>query len=157
MSSNELTYVHFIYNLYFKVQYLLYLSHFNIAFNSFIALQYFNRFSLVGQLESWVESYMYFVEMSLRIISKNFTLISKRGEEYFIIHIECTFGLYWLYVVILNEVAWKIINSSVQANSSKNDVARSRYKLYMSNKTVKQLWKDNQIFYKYVIFRSYNI
>ena len=66
-------------------------------------------------------------------------------------------GLYWLYVVILNEVAWKIINSSVQANSSKNDVARSRYKLYMSNKTVKQLWKDNQIFYKYVIFRSYNI
>ena len=56
-----------------------------------------------------------------------------------------------------NEVAGKNLNSSVQANSSKNDVARSRYNLYMSNRNVKIFWKDNQMFYSYFIFLSNNI
>ena len=55
-----------------------------------------------------------------------------------------------------NEVAGKKFNSSVQANSSKNDVARSRYNLYMSNRNVKIFWKDNQMFCSYFIFLSNN-
>ena len=103
---------------------------------------------------NFVETCIHYTDRLNFFISKQLTVAS---EEYFTIRI--LFKYYQLYVgsYAKNEVAEKKFNSSVQANSIKNDVARSRYNLYMSNRNVKKPLKDNQVLYSYFIFLSYNI